>query len=344
MYKNQYNKTPHNEVKRFEILGTVREQVVVDGKSTCVNCGTAIKMKPISWKKLKDFACCSRSCRGEMLKNYYSGNKNPRSKYKTPMAMFFAHKHNNIKSAAKKRGLSFSLGEGFLLKLFNDQNGLCFYTGIPMKLSSSGGIFSGKDQPDLDILSVDRVDSSRGYEEDNVVLCCNAINKLKGNVEVEGLKKFLEFLTVQKTNCTLSVAKLHDDARLPRKNSLGDAGYDLFVHRVEEDEHHVRVYSGVAIQPSLGWFIEMFPRSSIYKRNLMLANSVGVCDTLYSGEYMGVFLKTSAYIHDRDAFKPGERFAQLVVRKHELVSIKEVPLDHLNSDVRGPNGYGSSGK
>ncbi len=309
----------------------------------CPVCNKEIYNKPSVWKKLKGLATCSRTCRGEYLRQYYLGNKNPNSKYKTPIETYFANKTTNIRSSAKKRKLDCNISNNFLLNQFEKQNGLCYYTSIPLKLTSTrDDKFSGEDQADMDVLSVDRLDSSKGYLEENIVLCCNGINKMKGNVNTEGLKKFLEFITLQKNNCKIDCKKLTPDAILPQKNKLGDAGYDLFVNRVEDCGHYLKIYSGLALQPSVGWYLQMYPRSSIYKKNLWLANSVGVCDNLYTGEYTGIFLKTKDYNPEKDIFIKGDRFAQIVPTKYEVVTFVEG--NSLFEEGRGNNGYGSSGR
>jgi len=309
--------------------------------SECPICKTLIINKPSIWKKLKGLSTCSRKCRGEYLRSYYRGNKNPNSKYQTNIAKFFGYKTLEIRSSAKKRKLECNITDNFLELLFNKQNGLCYYTSVPLKLVSNKETFKGLNQPDLDVLSVDRINSSLGYLENNVVLACNAVNKMKGSSSEIDFKNFLNFTNLQKSGCLLQVKKLTSDALLPQKNKLGDVGYDLFVHKVEDCGTYIKVYSGISIQPTIGFYLQMYPRSSIYKRNLFLANSVGICDNLYTGEYMGIFYKTKDYDPEKDIFIKGERFAQVVVAKYELVEIEEV--NSLWEGGRGSLGFGSSG-
>jgi hypothetical protein len=61
----------------------------------------------------------------------------------------------------------------FMIDLWKEQGGLCQYTGAGMAVDNSGAS-----------ASVDRVDPTKGYEEGNVVLCCKAINLMKGNFSV----------------------------------------------------------------------------------------------------------------------------------------------------------------
>lgn len=62
-----------------------------------------------------------------------------------------------------------------LLEIYKSQNGVCFYTHKPM-------VFHNKDD---DSLSIDRLDSSKGYTKDNVVLCRWIINRVKNDLSKE---------------------------------------------------------------------------------------------------------------------------------------------------------------
>lgn len=57
--------------------------------------------------------------------------------------------------------------------LYEAQNGKCFYTGETMNISRENSY-------DLFGISLDRIDSSKGYVTGNVVLCCWGMNALKG--------------------------------------------------------------------------------------------------------------------------------------------------------------------
>lgn len=59
----------------------------------------------------------------------------------------------------------------WLLNQWNKQNGKCFYTGWDMTLLGETFL-----RP-----SIERIDSSKGYGKDNVVLCCKQANWAKNN-------------------------------------------------------------------------------------------------------------------------------------------------------------------
>jgi hypothetical protein len=54
----------------------------------------------------------------------------------------------------------------YLLELYHKQNGKCYYTNRDMIATNK---FSAKKQSDS--ISVDRIDSTKGYSKDNIVLC-----------------------------------------------------------------------------------------------------------------------------------------------------------------------------
>jgi hypothetical protein len=89
-----------------------------------------------------------------------------------------------LKNRSKKLGVPFNLDKRFLVEMYKKQDGLCFYTGEPMVLKFGDG-------KNRHALSVDRVVPKLGYTKDNVVLCSNLINTLKGTLKLSEIKKWL---------------------------------------------------------------------------------------------------------------------------------------------------------
>jgi hypothetical protein len=69
--------------------------------------------------------------------------------------------------------------------LWDEQAGLCHYTGLPMKLSRDNTKSS---------VSIDRLDSNKGYVEGNVVLCRADVNIMKGNMSITEFKELVSIL------------------------------------------------------------------------------------------------------------------------------------------------------
>ena len=89
---------------------------------------------------------------------------------------------------AKK--IEFDLDYPFLKKLYEKQKGKCFYTQIPMILKSDPNRIGS--QASFNVLSVDRVDSLRGYVKDNVVLALNCINMLKAHHKIDDIRDVMK--------------------------------------------------------------------------------------------------------------------------------------------------------
>jgi dUTP pyrophosphatase len=303
----------------------------------CANCDIEFHRKPYHIKRFKGPLCCSRRCRGEYLKAHYTGANNPNHKHSFLENCFIA-RINSIKHRSKKLDVPFNLSLEHLINLYNQQQGLCYYTGIPMQLITTD--FKNKGQASLDVMSVDRQVPKLGYVDDNVVLCCNGVNKFKGNESTEDFMDFLKFFILQKSDtCEIKVKLLTNTARLPARNKIGDVGYDLYTDKITDVEDGlVKVHFGISVQPPIGWCLEMFPRSSIYKFGVLLVNSVGLIDNGYRGEICGVFQKIKGYV----PLSLGQRLVQIVPRKYSMV--KMVSTDTLDNSIRGVLGFGSSGK
>ena len=94
----------------------------------------------------------------------------------------------NVRSRARKRRLVVEVDEAFVERLWEQQDGRCAYTGLPMSLSRqprdrySGGGYR-KNHPAAP--SLDRLDPARGYQPDNVVLCRWEANNLKQDLPLD---------------------------------------------------------------------------------------------------------------------------------------------------------------
>lgn len=153
--------------------------------------------------------------------------------------------------------------------------------------------------------------------------------------------------------------KLNDKAVMPRKAHPSDAGLDLVATSKRIDEMGNIVYgTGLAFEIPEGHVGLIFPRSSISKTNIVLTNSVGVCDCHYRGEVMAKFkpITTAHEFHtprgeveryiDMDGspkdYEVGERIAQLIILPIPEIELEEV--EELSDTDRGTGGYGSTGK
>lgn len=81
------------------------------------------------------------------------------------------------------------------------------------------------------------------------------------------------------------------------------------------------------------------PRSGLAcKYGITVANAPGTIDADYRGEVKVCLVNLSK---DNFVINPGERVAQMVVAKHEVVEWEEVSV--LSETIRGEGGFGSTG-
>ena len=120
----------------------------------------------------------------------------------------------------------------------------------------------------------------------------------------------------------------------------GDAGLDLYIleNQTIKAGETVKIKLGISCENTSqkGYFL--FPRSSISKTPLRLANSIGLIDGGYRGEIMAV----CDNIKDYDfSVSKGDRLFQLV--SADLSTIEFKIVDDLSETTRGSGGFGSTG-
>jgi len=91
--------------------------------------------------------------------------------------------YNHLKSSAKKRNIIFDLE-------MSDLNNLSFPITCPV-LDIPIFFNSGKAQDNS--ISIDRIDSKRGYIKDNIVVVSNRANTLKRDATLDEMQRLVEF-------------------------------------------------------------------------------------------------------------------------------------------------------
>lgn len=135
--------------------------------------------------------------------------------------------------------------------------------------------------------------------------------------------------------------KLDIDAVIPRHAKVGDAGVDLVATSKSNVIDNIITYgTSLAVEIPEGYVGLIFPRSSIYKYDMYLTNSVGVIDSGYRGEIMIKFAVTEG---DQWAvtYPLGERICQMVIVPFITVEAQEV--EELSVTERNTGAYGSTG-
>lgn len=88
------------------------------------------------------------------------------------------------KSKNRENGIEFNVSIEFLWNLFLSQNSVCALSGIPITLSQSK-----RRKRAEQTASLDRIDCSKGYVEDNVQWVHKDINKMRNTMPIEDFVK-----------------------------------------------------------------------------------------------------------------------------------------------------------
>lgn len=134
--------------------------------------------------------------------------------------------------------------------------------------------------------------------------------------------------------------KLSKNVPTPAVSTSGSAGYDLTAVSMYRDQHFNFCYgTGIAVEIPAGYAGLVFPRSSVSKYGLQMANCVGVIDSDYRGE---IIAKFKPIFQGGRAYEIGERCCQLVIVP--IVTPTFVEVETLSETERGDGGYGSTGR
>lgn len=149
----------------------------------------------------------------------------------------------------------------------------------------------------------------------------------------------------------VKIKRLSPNSVIPSYAKEGDAGMDLFAISKHFDENGCVVYgTGLAFEIPKGYVGLVFPRSSVSKYAISMANCVGVIDSGYRGEVTVKFRPIDSFEYgltkeSRKNFKfwyeVGERIAQIIIIPYLHIDFVEV--EELSKTERGTGGYGSTG-
>lgn len=145
---------------------------------------------------------------------------------------------------------------------------------------------------------------------------------------------------------TIKFKKLHHNAEMPSKAYPSDTGYDIKSIGFTIGENYIEYQTGIAVSLPEGYGLQIRPRSSISKKDLILCNGPGTLDTNYTGEIL-IRFKLS---RDQISLSPtpiiygvGDKIAQLVIEKVEQDFLWE-EVEELPKTDRGAGGFGSTDK
>ena len=114
----------------------------------------------------------------------YRGSKGRSAlKYRQSPHGFFRALEITTRARCSREGISCDLQNGDLLGMFNSQSGRCSITGDHMTLTVGQGRVGSN-------VSLDRKDPAMGYVKHNLQLTCDYANRMKQDMDMEGLFDF----------------------------------------------------------------------------------------------------------------------------------------------------------
>ena len=150
----------------------------------------------------------------------------------------------------------------------------------------------------------------------------------------------------------------HPLAKLPSKANRTDYGYDITVTDVtlkyNEANEPILIYkTGLKSEIPVGYVGIIAPRSSVFKKRLVLANSIGIIDAGYRDEWNILFKLTKPLTQSEletvargeipqklGLYNIGERAAQVVFIKEDEVVLQTV--SKVTADNNRGGGLGST--
>jgi len=135
--------------------------------------------------------------------------------------------------------------------------------------------------------------------------------------------------------------KVKQDALLPTKSRDTDAGYDIYsVVDCDLPPHSTtNVETGIIITFPVGFFIQIAGRSGLFRKSI--APLGGVIDPTYTGELIVTLTNRSNEVY---RVKKHDRIAQFLIHRVFNCNFVEVEEFSPEYNVRGTNGFGSSGR
>jgi len=160
----------------------------------CDRCGnpyTKLRCEHRRSLKLKRPHFCSLKCLTE-YRNEKIGTTGWRKihNYLVKEDSVFVHFVSLAWNKCQQRKKEFDLDVGYLKEVWSKQRGICPYTGIKMILPESGKSWDRTFT--MDKMSLDRIDSAKGYVKGNVQFVCLGINYAKNKWSDSDMKLFIE--------------------------------------------------------------------------------------------------------------------------------------------------------
>jgi len=140
------------------------------------------------------------------------------------------------------------------------------------------------------------------------------------------------------------IRNIYDHLSLPKRATIGSAGYDFYtpVDIVLKPHQTVKIPTGIRCEMNTSWVLMLYPRSGLgFKYRLQLNNTVGIIDSdyFYSDNEGHIFIKITNDSNENKTLevKQGQGFVQGIFITYGIVE------DDDTTDKRN-GGFGSTTK
>ncbi len=137
----------------------------------------------------------------------------------------------------------------------------------------------------------------------------------------------------------IKVKLLDDNATLPEKAHIDDAGFDIFTkegRKLKAGETYL-FSTGVACELPRGYCALLWDRSSLGSKGVH--RLAGVIDSSYRGEWKVCLINLTKKLYE---VKAGDKICQAIIQKVPLFDVEQV--EELSNTERADGGFGSTGR
>jgi hypothetical protein len=153
--------------------------LISESEARCFKCKTIQSIKNFCLiHKGSLYECRTSICNSCRKNRNYNMLNSDLEKYLT-------YRYRSLKRTAKERNIELNFSKKNFIEQYTSQSGKCFYSDEEMICEIGNG------KQNRNVLSVDRVDTNKGYIYGNVVFCTYRINSIKNDLSLEEIKKWI---------------------------------------------------------------------------------------------------------------------------------------------------------
>ena len=234
---------------------------------------------------------------------------------------------------------------GFIRALFEHYGLISYFNNLSSSISHEDKNLLETIKKVINIPSViekvENLYTLKYYDVNNI----DFLGKLYTNIENNYYDEYFYNNFKNLLNSTISipeikVLKTSDNAIIPSKTRMSDAGYDLTIISIYKSfSSKTKLYdTGIKLDIPNGYYVEIVPRSSISKSGYILSNNIGIIDQGYKGNLYVALTKIDNEMPDLTLpFK----CCQLLIKKQIYANFSETNKELENSN-RNIGGFGST--